>query len=491
MSESSSTGIPTLRLKTISWIVVAGLIVWAVFWIFVQEPEHDEVEHWHAAWLMSQGQQPYVDFFEHHCPQLWNLLRLYYVFCGDSFGIILSSRFCFLVIFAFTILLFYRISRRWTSPQGALVASIGFPLFNLSLLQAHLYVRGDPLILFLLVFSLWLAVPIVEKKRWTKDGYPGMFLIFLSLGLAVGFSPRAGISVITLYVLLFIFSFKKLPVHRLLAMFFLGGIIIIVPTLLQALVYGFQPFFFWVYGFSTALYPSFSPLNNLIKILISASPLWLLVVVFLYQFIRKSDLRKQMGIWLIFTLAVVNFIGLWAGNRPFIQHFLMTIPFFGFLAGIGYDRFIEGIHKRVKLPKLNYAGLLLLGGLILVGVRSYRLWTGGGLESRSYWQERAAWILEQADEGDTFAAGTAYFQPLFLDDSFYYWFAGTYITPTMRQLQPDFKPYTFHDLQTASPAVLHDSFAETWWINRSSGYRSWLEENYKPTPYPRYWIRKE
>src|SRR5262249_17869013 len=28
----------------------------------------DELEHVHAAWLVSKGQTPYVDFFEHHPP---------------------------------------------------------------------------------------------------------------------------------------------------------------------------------------------------------------------------------------------------------------------------------------------------------------------------------------------------------------------------------------------------------------------------------------
>ena len=37
-------------------------------------PDLDAMEHLHAAWLMAQGQVPYVDFWQHHAPVLWILL---------------------------------------------------------------------------------------------------------------------------------------------------------------------------------------------------------------------------------------------------------------------------------------------------------------------------------------------------------------------------------------------------------------------------------
>ncbi len=37
-------------------------------------PDADEMEHAHAAWLMSQGQLPYADFWQHHSPALWIVL---------------------------------------------------------------------------------------------------------------------------------------------------------------------------------------------------------------------------------------------------------------------------------------------------------------------------------------------------------------------------------------------------------------------------------
>ncbi len=41
-----------------------------------ETPVHcDEQEHLHVAWMWNQGQQPFIDFFEHHPPLYWLLLR--------------------------------------------------------------------------------------------------------------------------------------------------------------------------------------------------------------------------------------------------------------------------------------------------------------------------------------------------------------------------------------------------------------------------------
>ena len=37
--------------------------------------DHDEIEHAHAAWQMSQGLLPFNDFFQHHSPVFWILIE--------------------------------------------------------------------------------------------------------------------------------------------------------------------------------------------------------------------------------------------------------------------------------------------------------------------------------------------------------------------------------------------------------------------------------
>ncbi|TKJ41499.1 hypothetical protein CEE37_02755 [candidate division LCP-89 bacterium B3_LCP] len=476
--------------QLIFYLILLALVIWAVGWLLWYEPEQDEVEHWHVAWLMHQGQRPFDDFFEHHSPLLWNILSPIYSITGTSFAVIPISRSAMILVFLLTVLLIRNIAGHWVNPEAAWIAALGFPLYSLSLLTAHLYVRGDPFILLCLVFALWIAIRLLKEDNREKPYLSRLVLIFISLGLAVGFSPRAGLPALTLFLTLFILSLRHLKLLQTVAIFFAGGFIILIPTLIQALIYGFDQYFLWVYRFSAGLYPSFSPVGNLQRILIAAAPICLFSIYGLYRFFRDRDLRRDRPLILMVTMTVVNFFGLWASARPYMQHFLMTIPFFGIMAAIGYSQMKEKLMGRFKPARWNWAAVVLTAGVLVLYTKTWKMHNSGFQENRQVWTERAQWLLDHTDDDATFAAGMAYYQPIFLDDAFHHWFPGRYVVPSMKRLNPGFTPYSLNDLQTASPDVLHESFAEAWGFMCSEDYLNWLEDNYKPTPYRGYWLKK-
>ena len=53
----------------------------------------DEFEHLHAAWLVSQGQTPYTDFFEHHTPLFYFLGAPFLSVAKPGFDTILNHAF--------------------------------------------------------------------------------------------------------------------------------------------------------------------------------------------------------------------------------------------------------------------------------------------------------------------------------------------------------------------------------------------------------------
>ena len=63
------------RLQRISLVLV---LVWlgalTLRLAFTARLGHDDIEHLHTAWLMLQGQQPFIDFFQKQSPLLWWLL---------------------------------------------------------------------------------------------------------------------------------------------------------------------------------------------------------------------------------------------------------------------------------------------------------------------------------------------------------------------------------------------------------------------------------
>src|SRR5262249_4054839 len=62
------------RMTNRRWLAVWTAIGVTIAWhCWSASFNHDEIEHLHAAWLISIGQLPFRDFLEHHHPTLWFL----------------------------------------------------------------------------------------------------------------------------------------------------------------------------------------------------------------------------------------------------------------------------------------------------------------------------------------------------------------------------------------------------------------------------------
>lgn len=82
--------------RVLKILATAALLVILYAFVFSGFQIVDEFEHLHAAWLVSIGKVPYLDFFEHHNPLLWYLsapivsafydnVTIFYVMRGVSF----------------------------------------------------------------------------------------------------------------------------------------------------------------------------------------------------------------------------------------------------------------------------------------------------------------------------------------------------------------------------------------------------------------------
>jgi len=485
------TGQSITRNRWIFWVVAAGFILWALAWAYFFEPEHDEIEHFHAAWLMHQGMHPYDDFFEHHEPLHWDLLRLYYTLFGENYGIILTARIFTLIIFLLTALFTYKTARFFTGQEGAWIAAFAFPLFNMSYMMANLFVRGDPLMLLLIMIALYLVIKLSLVDNWERRQSRTVFLAFLLMGLAVAFSPRAGIPVLTLFIAAGMISLKRWKLGKSFGIFLSGGIVVCLPILIEALIYNIDHYSFWVFKFSASMVPSFSPMVYLMKLLISGSPFWLLALYALVRIVKNRKAVGSAGKWTIVAMGAVNFAGLWASSRPYMQQFLTVIPFWGLLAGIGYHELFSQLRLQMKLARFNWAGVLLLLGLLVLAGRSIPFWSSPEMTHRTEWIERAQWLVDHSDKDATCVAGMAYFSPIFMHDAVYIWFAGRYAFPTLKKLHRHTEAYTLQALRATKPSVIHETFAEVWGFKFDPEYRQWLENHYDPTPYEGYWIRKQ
>ncbi|HEX2658107.1 MAG TPA: glycosyltransferase family 39 protein, partial [Polyangia bacterium] len=155
-----------------------------------REFDADEFEHAHAAWCFFRGMIPYKDFFEHHTPWYYGLLRPFFrFFAVDSsfdsamhflvFGRCLSVALSILSVF-----LLIRIGRLWQATDRAAeqthdvgpLAGLLFatqPIF----LQKAIEIRPDMLALPFFLGSVWLLLNGVRS---------GAIKFFVASGLSLG-----------------------------------------------------------------------------------------------------------------------------------------------------------------------------------------------------------------------------------------------------------------------------------------------------------------
>ncbi|MCP4041071.1 MAG: glycosyltransferase family 39 protein [Gammaproteobacteria bacterium] len=156
--------------------------------IFLHPLHVDGAEHAHVAWLQAtQGLEPMRDFFQHHTPLLWDLLRVYYLLGGEGIGVVYFGRGLVVLAGVLTVAGFWQLARQLrrgprTYPPGML--GVLFFIFTTVTLDALFVIRAESMGIPLLVWSLVLwSRPVQRRLSWDLLG--GTLV-----GLAAFASPR-------------------------------------------------------------------------------------------------------------------------------------------------------------------------------------------------------------------------------------------------------------------------------------------------------------
>src|SRR4029079_2997866 len=168
--------------------LIAGFFVARIPLIPRRRFDPDEFEHAHDAWLMWKGMVPYKDFFEHHTPWYYYVLRPFYHWIPvdasfeNAHRLLMAARGLSLVLTALATYLVYRIGRRWQDARTGLVAALFF-VAQPGGLQKTIEMRPDMLALPFFLLGLLLLLPGLE--RGPDSAAPGL-RPFITAGLAVG-----------------------------------------------------------------------------------------------------------------------------------------------------------------------------------------------------------------------------------------------------------------------------------------------------------------
>lgn len=167
-------------------LIVAALSVVLVVVAFLLPIASDEIEHVHAAWLVGQGNVPYLDFFEHHHPLLWFLMAGVLPILPESSVVLIVIRLTFLAGAA--LLLAVTWSLAWHATRSPRIAwlSVVLLLSSATFLTTVVRVRPDPPMTLFGTLAVLLAL-----RGFTDQRRVWCFGAGLSAGLAVLFLQKA------------------------------------------------------------------------------------------------------------------------------------------------------------------------------------------------------------------------------------------------------------------------------------------------------------
>jgi 4-amino-4-deoxy-L-arabinose transferase-like glycosyltransferase len=333
----------------------------------------DELEHAHAAWSLFRGMLPYRDFFEHHTPWYYYVLRPFFNWfdVDTSFQsathFLILGRGLSLVFTIVSIAIVFWLGRLWGGRRTGLVAALlllSQPVF----LQKTLEMRPD-----VLALPFFLAALAFTARAIRADGASKSLRHFFAAGLGLGAATMCTQKMLFVLPglsaglgLWWLFGRTSGGLRRRTAslLLFVVGIGVPIVATWSAFALRHAGAEFVTNNFLlNAKWKHFTT-NQLLKVVEISWPLFALALggawLFLSRFLR-GERRDWAGLVLLSTM-VALFLGVVVMPVPHRQYYLMPLPIACLFATDGLFHLIARARERLR-PRAFALALVLLGVL--------------------------------------------------------------------------------------------------------------------------------
>ena len=164
-------------------LVYAFIFAWMIFCVFsislLYPINPDEREHLYATYLITQGQVPYIDFFEHHHPLLWYISAFPLLIFGEHAYIWYVLRIIQALILCFTSLYIYKIMLLLkVKHSGALLSVLIYLCFDIVRITGIEFRPDSLMVLFFVMGYYYFYSYLLKNIR--KDLYLTYLCFFMS-----------------------------------------------------------------------------------------------------------------------------------------------------------------------------------------------------------------------------------------------------------------------------------------------------------------------
>ncbi len=375
--------------------------------------DHDEVEHLHAAWLITQGQKPFRDFVENHPPGVHYLLApLTRALEGSPRGLVFAARTLDLALLGIALAVFASLARpllrsRRTGWTAILLLGCFFFVRN------SMEVRPDPWMNVLSLIGFWQWCAYLRGGSLGRAAVAG-----LCFGLATVFLQKAAAFV----GLVGVGTMFALPDRNALVRAAKGAALGVAAAAVPLGAFALAvwragywgDFVFWNYTFNRFYYLEMNPLSPTgaaatVGISIGEDPVLWLPGLFGLAIAARSIFRRRVEPELTAAAAVVvgMLAALFRSNWPFSHNLLLMQPSLALLAAVALDRITS---QRWR----SLIGALLVLSVVKVGVLSLVYTEGRNAPSIQQL------LLASTRPSDPLAVPPPY-NPIFRPNAFFFW----------------------------------------------------------------------
>ncbi len=465
--------------RRIWWAVAAALGAFVVWHAWHSAANHDEVEHMHAAWMVSIGERPFADFFEQHPPVYWYLISPVAGATDNPQLFAFVARLFDLACLAGMLVVFHRLVKR-IEPDAAgpwpVLLLFGAYIFTRNMMV----VRPDPLMALLAFAGLDAWFAYLDEPRLARAALAGVLF-----GAATAVLQKAGVMMALVVAAAAITFCMHRERRRALALGIVTmGACSLAPLALLAVAA-------WHGGWLAEMWFCNVPFNKFFyleapvaarssfmttfKDVLATNP----VIVALG--VAGIDRRVLEPKRLALVLVLVGFMAMIATSSfPLSQYFLFPLPVLGLFAARWFAHPNGSVRIAMRVATIGVVGITVAGMIDYEPVDRY--------------------LAVQRDLlARTTPAQTVYvppnYNPIFRRDAGYFWYNGVMTAEVYAQYcashpcpGPDKRALDDELWAKSPPRFVWISDKYPWYLPDHWADRS---KDYRPTDLPTLWVRVE
>ena len=387
------------------WGMLAGVLVTLAFYSISKGLNPDEIEHTHTTWLIWQGKEVYVDFFQHHHPFLNYILIPVVNTFGASVETITVNRHVMLVFALAILFVTWLIAKRVFGRREIAVASVILTATLGSFFMKAMDIRPDVPQTLAGLLSIYFLLVYYDNKSLKSLAASSVFLAVSFL-----FLQKSMILVFLVGAMLAYDCLKKRVEVKYAALYGAVFLLCLAPYYIYLVLSGSFGMYFMMNWVLNAHIPQ--QFGKQMFILETVRMNVLTFALYAFGVITLARSRSYTRFLVIsLSLPALTFI---AFKNVWHHYFLLFMPFVGITAAYAVSTIFSGS----RLFRL----ILLLGAIYVpMSTMHNNGFFNSDNSSLPRQLDRIEYVLSVTEEGDRVYDGDVVFN-VFREDVDYFWF---------------------------------------------------------------------